>query len=331
MEAYIKKCTSISHEDTFASDLFFHNSVGQNQADTFAAKEPDYKELIANANLRRRMSRVIRMAVATALECLKESGLTEYDSTITATGMGNMTDTERFLKCVIDNDEQMLNPAFFIQSTGNTFGGQISLLTQNHGYNLTYAHGGFSFESAVIDAMMQLADNEAQNILVTAADEITAPQVDATTRMGFWRNGSKMGEGAQSFILTANGNDAMCKIKDLVTIKGPMNEGEIEKNVNDLLGRNGLKPTDIDILLHGCHTDKNAANILKNLIKNNIDYKQFCGQYMTSSSFAVWLAANMIDRQISLTDNIWQTNKVNRILIYSELLSDNYSLLLVEK
>ena len=36
------------------------------------ACEPDYKDIIANATLRRRMSRIVKMGVACGLECMGE-------------------------------------------------------------------------------------------------------------------------------------------------------------------------------------------------------------------------------------------------------------------
>lgn len=48
------------------------HAESRNEKPYFSAQEPDYKEMITNANLRRRMSRMIKMGVACGLECLKE-------------------------------------------------------------------------------------------------------------------------------------------------------------------------------------------------------------------------------------------------------------------
>lgn len=47
------------------------HAESSNEKPYFSAQEPDYKEMITNANLRRRMSRMIKMGVACGLECLK--------------------------------------------------------------------------------------------------------------------------------------------------------------------------------------------------------------------------------------------------------------------
>lgn len=44
------------------------HAESRNEKPYFSAQEPDYKEMITNANLRRRMSRMIKMGVACGLE-----------------------------------------------------------------------------------------------------------------------------------------------------------------------------------------------------------------------------------------------------------------------
>ena len=43
------------------------HAESSNEKPYFSAQEPDYKEMITNANLRRRMSRMIKMGVACGL------------------------------------------------------------------------------------------------------------------------------------------------------------------------------------------------------------------------------------------------------------------------
>ena len=58
----------------------------------------DIKVLIPDAGLRRRMSRVIKSAVSTAMEALGGvEGISTLDGIITATGWGCLADSERFL------------------------------------------------------------------------------------------------------------------------------------------------------------------------------------------------------------------------------------------
>lgn len=156
----------------------------------------DIKLLIPDAGLRRRMSKVIKSAVSTAVECL--GGIDEIsvlDGIITATGWGCLTDSERFLRNIIVDKEQLLNPTPFIQSTFNTVGGQIALLKHQHCYNVTYVNRSHSFEDALLDAMMRAADGDSNDMLVGAFDEQTPSQHRIMERMGLFRH-QEDGEGA---------------------------------------------------------------------------------------------------------------------------------------
>lgn len=163
----------------------------------------DVKELIPAPEMRRRMSRVLKMAVSTAMDAL--GGLPDGErvsAVITATGLGCLADSEKFLRNVVENGETLLNPTPFIQSTFNTVGAQVALLTGNHGYNMTYVHGGRSFESALLDAMIQIDDAGAEHVLVGAFDEVTPTQHRIMERMGAWRK-APAGEGAYFFVVSA--------------------------------------------------------------------------------------------------------------------------------
>ena len=127
---YINHIASI-HADTASGESLY-----------LSANEPDYKSIITNAALRRRMSRIIKMGVACGLECISTLPSEKVHAIITATGLGCLADTEKFLNTIIENKEQLLNPTPFIQSTFNTIGAQIALLRQIHAYNMTYVHRG---------------------------------------------------------------------------------------------------------------------------------------------------------------------------------------------
>lgn len=163
----------------------------------------DTKTLIPDAGLRRRMSRVVRMAVATAVECMGGvAAIDSIDAIITATGWGCLADSERFLNNVIADKEQLLNPTPFIQSTFNTVGGQIALLRHNHCYNTTYVHRSHGFEDALLDALMRMEDGDSAEVLVGAFDEQIPSQHQIMTRLGLFRK-QQGGEGAVFARLTA--------------------------------------------------------------------------------------------------------------------------------
>ena len=135
------------------------------------------------------MSRIIKMGVAAGSMALKQAGLSVPNGIITGTAYGCLDDTGIFLNKMIDNKEYALNPTPFIQSTHNTIGSQIALLLQCQGYNQTYTQGAFSFESALLDALLELTDSPSQSLLVGGVDEITAVSHALQKRFGIFRNG----------------------------------------------------------------------------------------------------------------------------------------------
>src|SRR5690606_39813906 len=70
---------------------------------------PIYKAFIPPAAIRR-MAKGIKMGVATSVQALQKAELKQVDAIITGTGMGCSLDSEKFLKSILDNNEQFLTP-----------------------------------------------------------------------------------------------------------------------------------------------------------------------------------------------------------------------------
>ncbi len=161
----------------------------------------ELKELVPNMNMRRRMSRVIKMGVSTALDSWMDfESEYEIDGVVTATHLGCIEDSEKFLRNMIEQKEELLNPTPFIQSTFNTVGGQIALIKGFHGYNNTFVHRDSSFESALLDAIIQLDYNGSKAILVGVFEEKTETTENIYGKLGY--DVSQMGDGAVFFVLT---------------------------------------------------------------------------------------------------------------------------------
>ena len=341
MKYYIQSISSISPQDTFDTDEFLPLPVfDEEQGEYLPAKEPEYKNYITDAGLRRRMSRIVRMGVTAGLNCVKNSATENPGAIITATGLGCLADTEKFLNALTENDEQLLNPTAFIQSTFNTVGAQIALILKNRNYNFTYAHRGFSFESALSDALMLLADKDAKNVLVGAFDETTPGSFQVMKRMGFWRHGAKAGEGAQFFMLSSETSEKdYAVLKSVSTFLLPKNGVDAESEITAFFKKNNLFPNDIDLLLLGTSGDAkqdiSATKAKETVFKEipTITFKHLCGEYPTASSFALWCAANILKRrEIPSTFNPKKNpEKIERILIYNVYRNTNHSLFLLEK
>lgn len=178
-----------------------------------SADEPDYKEVITDANSRRRMGRLLKMAVWCGLKSLDGVPSERVAGIITSTGAGFMKDTISFGSSIFDREETLLNPSPFMQSTFNTTSGYIALIRKIHAYNTTYVQRADGFAASLVDAAMLLDDAGEGNVaLVGAFDEVT-PEVDVIRqRLGLYRVGPKeaadsgflpLGEGAAAFLLSA--------------------------------------------------------------------------------------------------------------------------------
>ena len=234
-----------------------HPSVEANQ---------DYKKMIP-APVLRRMSRIVRMGVAAALECLEPYHDIRPDAILTATGLGCLNDTEKFMNNLIDMNEELLPPTPFIQSTFNTIGAQIAQLTENHCYNNTYVHRAFSFESALIDASLLMKEGEAHHILAGAVDEQNQAAFRILERMGCWRK-ARAGEGAAFFLLANKPEDKPATlIQNIELFSGSYTQDEKEKRAQEFLAANDA----CDATIIRPHT-----------------YKLLCGEYPTAIAFALW-------------------------------------------
>jgi hypothetical protein len=300
-----------------------------------ACKEPDYKLYIPDSTARRRMTRAVKMGVAAALQCL--SGVQKTpDALLTATGLGCLGDTEKFLRTIIENEEELLNPTPFIQSTFNTVGSQVAMAVKNTNYNNTYVHRGFAFENALLDGMMMLSEGEAKNVLVGSYEEITDTSFDIQSRLGFYRKGGKAGEGAQFFRLSTE-EKSPCMLRDMAFAFHPSKE-DLQKKLDAFLCKQNLRREDIDLLISGDGGSKDEKPFYEQVEKNFseasiVKYKHLAGDYQTVSSFALWLGVQMIEKQ-EIPAYFLHTDKsreIKKILIYNHFRNINHTFVLIER
>jgi len=352
MKTYINGVSCVSTQKTFDS-VFLENAV-YNQTDTvLTVVSPVYKDYISPAAIRRMAKGVKNGIVATAL-AMTDANIENVDAVITGTGMGCIEDSEKFLKNILDNNEEFLTPTSFINSTHNTVGAQIALNLQCKGYNFTYVNGVVSFESALLDAKMQLESNEASSILTGGVDENGDYTISLFKLVGRIKKesnqpfnlltststGAVYGEGACFFVLENEKKaNTYAEIVD-VEIKNTITENEIEAEIEVFLKTNNLEISDIDAVVLGFNGDTIFDSYYKNLAENafaktpQLYYKHLCGEYDTASSFALWMASKIIKTQE--VPEIVKVNSItksayNTILLYNQLNGKNHSFTLLSK
>lgn len=310
--------------------------------------EPDYTRWVDVKQIRR-MSRVMKMGTAAAMLALKNAGVNNPDAIITGTGLGCLDDTGNFLNRISELKEETLNPTPFIQSTHNTIGSHVAFLLQCQAYNQTYSQGPFSFESALLDSMLMLAENPELKILAGAADEITETSHAIVSRFGVFKNsvnsldifksnskGTMHGEGSAWFVLSGRKGDSTVSVAGVQSIYKP---ADINTQIKEFLTGCGKTTNQIDFVLTGksgdAKLDSSIGQVLNTLFSSSSTgvYKHLCGEYYTSTSFAVWLAWSIL-KSGAVPPVIMEKGSIQSpksILIYNQYFQDHHTLILLNR
>jgi 3-oxoacyl-[acyl-carrier-protein] synthase II len=349
MKLYIHGSGCISPQQSWGDDLLLSKPISFNK-NKLTCVEPDYTQFI-DVKAIRRMSRIIKMGIASATMALNEANTKVPDAIITGTGYGCLDDTGIFLSKMVENKEQTLNPTPFIQSTHNTIGSQIALMLQCQGYNQTYTQGCFSFENALLDAFIQGHEDPDKKILIGAIDEITQTSHAIQSRFGIFREdvqsslhileegevGTINGEGSSFFVLSGSKHKSSICMEGVATLYHPTT-ADIQLRIRDFLDKAGCGPSDIDLVLLGKSGDSAHDQRLKDVAdvfstSSLSAFKNLCGEFPVASSFAVWLASELL-RQQTLPSVIVERDKgrsLNRILVYNQYFGSHHSMILLAK
>lgn len=348
---YINSAACISVQDTL-NENFFKNLQPVHSLQVLKAIEPNYKEFIPPA-ASRRMSKTVKMSSVASSYALQEAGIENPDAIIVGTGIGCSQDSEKFLKNVLDNNEEFLTPTFFIQSTHNTVAGQIALGLQCHAYNFTYVNTSSSLEFSFLDAKLQINDGEAENVLVGSTDEQTdrtmelyklnktikkeenlpVDYLNSTTDGAIW------GEGASFFVLGKDKTEnSYAQLKD-IQISSRLDVDEIQQFIEGFLAKNNLTANDIDAVILGFSGDtKSDVYYTKtmDLFENSalLYYKHLSGEFNTASGFSTFMACHILKAQeipeVMMVNRL-KKEEIKNILLYNHLGGNDHSLVLLER
>jgi len=293
------------------------------------------------------------MGITAALISIKESGIDNPGAVITGTGMGSVVDTEKFLTTMLDNNETLLNPTNFMQSTYNTISSQIAIMLKCSNYNTTYVHRGFSFESALADGMDLMNRGEAESALIGGIDEMSENHFVISSLTGAWRQraesnlsllktpaeGTIPGEGSVYFTLTKNCQPSSYALLDcLKTFYKPKSKSAVVEAIDNLLNENSLTSADIDLVVAGLNGDKTSDawyhTITVELFENKpvAAFKHLCGEYYTASAFGLWLASNIIKQQRIPPVALYKgktPGTIRRILLYNHYAGEQHVAMLL--
>ena len=320
--------------------------------------DPSFKDYVSPIEARR-MGKILKRALATSKEALKAADLDTVDAIITGTGYGCIENTEFFLDALSTEGEQLLKPTYFMQSTHNTISSLVAIQTKNHGYNVTSAHKGISFDSALQDAWWQFQLGKIDTAMVGGHDEMTETFHHILKKGGVMGKDEEMcGEAAVSVVLSRHceerskpegftdrtggnpENEPLCKLTGFQMLHQPTMNTLMDA-VTHLLQSSGKSLADVDYILTGIsgdiESDEAYLKETKTLFgdKPLLKYKHLFGESFTASGLGFYAAAQCLKTgRVPASLFVRQEEVTNKqpkcILLYNRSDGKNVSFTLLE-
>jgi hypothetical protein len=350
---YIRSAVAISPQQTFERHGFLKPVISSTTGKLFAIDAP-YQQYISPVAIRR-MSRILKITISAAMECLKQAGVKTPDGIITGTGRGAVTDMEHFVKDMIRLDEGALNPTVFIQSTYNSPNGWIAMQSACTNYNQTYVHRGCSFELALQDAQMMMCETDKIiNVLAGCYDEMTDEYYTIRRKRGYWKSesirstdliqhsstsGTIGGEGSAFFVLSNSPDSATSVLTNLKIIYSATSP-DVKEAVFCILREANLTVNDLSLVMAGLNGDEKQTQLYNDsltALQGNVavaTFKNICGEYDTASGFGLWLVDNIIVNQTIPSELRYSgdfPDSINHILLINHFILGTASVMLVSK
>ena len=347
MPTYIQSANQISVQKPL-SDEWFENPIyyTDNRVPTI---NPDFTPHFS-ALQARRLCVLLKRAIVLSRLTLKDASVGMPDAIISGTGLGCIDNTEKFLYSIMENEEKFLQPTYFMQSTHNILSSTIAIDLKCHGYNNTFVHRGVSFENALLDAMLQIEQGRAQNVLVGGYDELTNDYYRFFNRIGIWDFATDVpperkcfaGEASVSMLLSKTPNEhTICELNDVELMHKP-SPLQVQQTLDILLSKAGCALSDIDAVLTGLSThavyDRVYDDVI-NLFFRDIPvllYKHLFGESFSSSALGVYVALTCLRKgfapgflKAKPTREDTAVCGIKRILVYNHYRNKSHTLTLL--
>lgn len=324
-----------------------YQAAGAAHAGTFIASDPVYTEVLSPSELRR-MPRLVKMGLYAATHCLADAGLDCVDAIVVGSGLGSFDGFEKFENTLLEQAEETMPPTAFIQSLDNAVAGQLALKLECYGYNMTYTHRGFSFETALLDGLLLLAEADGPtNVLVGGLDETTPTYAHLLQRAGHLKStaeagrvelsrspGVQPGEGATFLVLSSvRQPSTLATVRAVRTVFNPRTALEVEHALTALLHEQHLAPGDLDLVLLGNGGDNAQDQKLRTVDASLPEipreyFKNYCGEYHTAAAFAMWLGVQRLSPPVTAAPG---TLPPKTCLIINQYRDVNYSIILLTR
>lgn len=322
---YIKAATQISAQQPLCEDWMTEPVLLSEPY--VRSTDPDFKAWLSPLESRR-MGKIMRRALVTAMKMMQDTGIPQPDAIVTGTGLGCIENTELFLDQLCREGEEMLKPTYFMQSTHNTISSLIAIKGGCHGYNTTYSHKGISFDSALLDAFLQLQLGDIRTALVTGNDEMTPSYFSILQRTGYVGAPGEVAatEASAAMMLTTEPGEALCSIEDVRLSLGMPQLATFAGSVDAImLGYNGQADND--------RVYEALAAQLPDVPQ--LHYKHLFGEGYTTSGLGLYASAQLLKRgqapAFMRCDGGSEAIPVNRLLFVNHSDGQDVSCILLKR
>lgn len=322
---YIKAATQISLQQPLSEEWMKHPVIHE---EPYArSQDPNFRDWL-NPLESRRMGKILKRALVTAMKVMKDTGISQPDAIITGTGLGCIENTELFLDQLCREGEEMLKPTYFMQSTHNTISSLIAIQCKCHGYNTTYSHKSVSFDSALLDAFVQMRLGDITTALVTGNDELTPSYFGILQRTGFLGQQGEVtaSEASVAMMLTSDSAGTLCEIQDVRAVYMSQDKMPASPVVDAvLLGTNGTMQNDgVYEQVARCYPGVPCLH-----------YKHLFGEGYTASALGIYAAAHLLNEgeapAFMRCDGVDEPLPVHRLLVVNHSDGQNLSYTLMQQ
>jgi hypothetical protein len=255
-------------------------------------------------NQRRRLSRIIQMAILAARRSHTPDPALRVAVTM-GTGFGCVEEGAVFLENLIAKEEREPMPSRFPGSVHNAPAAQIAIDLGAHAMNSAPTMGEISFEGALWQGLRQLVTDEADCALVGAVDELNKYPLAVGRRWGFWTEQTHPGEGAVVARLTRAATATPQLARVTAVRLGRYRQPFDARREVDWIAK-AVDVNTVTMFLSGArgwpiletHYNAVAAELSARAGRRieHQTYKQLCGEFHSASAFGFSVAVGLVQR-----------------------------------
>lgn len=298
------------------------------------------------------IGRTVNLGVFASRCAMNDAGVKMPDAFIYVVSNALLENSNYILQYAFDEFIELDKSTGFILSSHLPHYTQVLAFLREHNGAYNYLHKGLCFESGLLDAFMFLQTSKNENVLIGDLGLKNNLAFNIEKKLGLETNEKIVnlslfdekraktitGEAINFFVLSSKKENAYAKIEATSILFNPYERYHLESKIQNLFKQQHFDYKDIDVVLIGKNGIAKSDWIYDYIIdcyfsKAGIAvYKHLCGEYFTSSAFALTVAAGILKHQVQpevLFLKKAKTSKINRILIINHYKKVNFSFIIL--